>query len=229
MTSSEPARYPRSHTLSAAQKLIVLGSRVFAEEVADLVSDCPEYELTAFGENWERSRCERPLLGLPVIWIDDLAPLAASHAAVCAIGTTRRSRFIEQVEALGFRFATIRHPTARVSRTSTLGPGTIVSAGVMVAAQTAIGRHVIVNRGSLIGHHTTIGDCVTISPGANIAGRVNIGDGTYVGMGAIVLDSLTIGRGAVIGAGSLVTKDVPDHVLVMGVPARIARENVEGR
>lgn len=215
--------------MSAAQKLIVLGTRVFAEEVADLVSDCPEYELTAFGENWERARCERPLLGLPIIWIDDLAPLAASHAAVCAIGTTHRSRFIEQVEALGFRFATIRHPTARVSRTSRLGPGTIVSAGVMVAAHTTLGRHVIVNRGSLIGHHTTIGDCVTISPGANIAGRVTIGDGTYVGMGAIVLDSLTIGCGAVIGAGSLVTRDVPDHVQVVGVPARVSRENVDGR
>ncbi len=215
--------------MSAAQKLVVLGSRAFAEEVADLVSDCPEFELTTFGENWERGRCERLLLGLPVVWVDELAPLAASHAAVCAIGTTRRRGFIEQVEALGFRFATVRHPTARVSRTSTLGAGTIVSAGVMIAAHTTIGRHVILNRGSLIGHHTRIGDGVTISPGANIAGRVTVGDGTYVGMGAIVLDSLTVGRGAVIGAGSLVTRDVPDHVEVMGVPARITRERVDGR
>ncbi len=215
--------------MSAAQKLIILGTRVFAEEVADLVGDCPEYELTAFGENWERARCEQRVLGLPVIWVDELAPLAASHLAVCAIGTTHRSRFIDQVAALGFAFATVRHPTARVSRTSTVGPGSIVSAGVMVAAHTTLGRHVIVNRGSLIGHHTTIGDCVTISPGANIAGRVSIGDGTYVGMGAIVLDSLKIGRGAVIGAGSLVTKDVPDHVQVVGMPARVTREHVEGR
>ena len=215
--------------MSAAQKLVVLGSRAFAEEVADLVSDCPEFELTTFGENWERGRCERLLLGLPVVWVDELAPLAASHAAVCAIGTTRRRGFIEQVETLGFRFATVRHPTARVSRTSTLGAGTIVSAGVMIAAHTTIGRHVILNRGSLIGHHTRIGDGVTISPGANIAGRVTVGDGTYVGMGAIVLDSHTVGRGAVIGAGSLVTRDVPDHVEVMGVPARITRERVDGR
>lgn len=87
----------------------------------------------------------------------------------------------------------------------------------------------IVNLGSLIGHHTAIGDCVTISPGANIAGRITIGDGTYVGMGAIILDSLKIGSGSVIGAGSLITKDVPDHVQVMGVPARITQEGVAGR
>jgi sugar O-acyltransferase (sialic acid O-acetyltransferase NeuD family) len=164
-----------------------------------------------------------------VIWVDDLGPLAATHLAVCAIGTTQRVRFVEQVEAMGFRFATVRHPTARISRTSTLGPGSIVSAGVVVAAHTAIGRHVIVNRGGLIGHHTRIGDYVTLSPGANVAGRVTIGAGTYVGIGAIVLDYLTVGAGSVVGAGAVVTKDVPDHVQVMGVPARITKERVEGR
>ena len=126
--------------MSRPQPLVVLGSRIFAEEVTDLVDDCPEYEVAAFGENWERARCAEPLLGRPVIWIDDLAPLAATHLAVCAIGTTHRVGFIEQAEKLGFRFATIRHPTARVSRTSMLGPGTIVSAGVMVAAHTRIDR-----------------------------------------------------------------------------------------
>jgi acetyltransferase EpsM len=215
--------------VSSREKLIILGTHVFAEEVADLVADCAEHELVAFGENWDRSRCSSPLLGLPVIWVDELSPLAATHLAVCAIGTTHRSAFVRQVEAMAFRFATVRHPTARVSRTSTVGPGSILSAGVIVAAHTAIGEHVIVNRGSLIGHHTAIGDCVTISPGANIAGRITIGNGTFIGMGAIILDSLKIGSGSVIGAGSLVTKDVPDHVQVMGVPARITKQGIEGR
>ena len=215
--------------MSDTERLIILGTHVFAEEVADLVGDCGEYELVAFAENWDRTRCRAPLLGRPVVWIDELPELAATHLTVCAIGTTRRAAYVKQVEAMGFRFATIRHPTARVSSTSTIGPGSIVSAGVVVASHTTIGRHVIVNRGCLIGHHTTIADGVTISPGANIAGRITIGAGAYVGMGAVVLDSLTIGRGSVIGAGSLVTRNVPDHVQVMGAPARVTREGVEGR
>ncbi len=215
--------------MSAKEKLIILGTGVFAEEVADLVTECEDYELVAFGENWDRARCSSPLLGLPVIWVDELAPLAVTHFAVCAIGTTHRSVFVRQAEAVNFRFATVRHPTARVSRSSTVGAGSILSVGVIIASHTTIGRHVIVNRGSLIGHHTRIGDNVTISPGANIAGRVTVGDGTYIGIGAIVLDYVTIGAGSVIGAGAVVTKDVPDHVQVMGVPARITKEGVEGR
>ena len=63
-------------SVSRRAKLIVLGTWAFAEEVADLVSDCAEYELVAFAENWDRARCRQPLLGLPVMWVDDLHRLA---------------------------------------------------------------------------------------------------------------------------------------------------------
>lgn len=223
-----PSPSPTSPMPSRA-KLIILGTRLFAEEVADLVGDGTEYELVGFGENWERERCSAPFLGLPVYWVDDLRPLAATHLAVCAIGTTKRAPFIAQVEGFGFRFATVVHPTARISRTARVGAGSIVSVGVVVAAHTTIGRHVILNRGVLVGHHTVIGDCVTLSPAANIAGCVRIGGGTYVGMGAIVQDRVGVGANALVGAGAIVAKDVPDNVQVMGMPARVLRTDVEGR
>lgn len=205
------------------RKLIILGNRTFAEEVADLVSEGDDYELEAFAENWERERCVRPLLGHRVIWVDDLAPFAATHEAVCAIGSPRRSLFVDQAESLGFRFATVKHPSARVSRTAIAGAGTIVSVGVVVAAQAVIGRHVILNRGSLIGHHTRVGDYCTISPGANIAGSVDIGAGTYVGIGAVISDHLKVGAACVVTAGAVVVGDVPDGAHVGGVPARLIR------
>ena len=86
----------------------------------------------------------------------------------------------------------------------------------------------IVNRGALIGHHTTIEDYVTLGPGANVAGGCGIGQGTFVGMGAVILDGIRIGAHAVVGAGAVVTRDVPDHVQVMGVPARVIKEETGG-
>lgn len=211
------------------RQLLILGTRSFAAEVADLVSEIPGFQLAGFVENMEPERCQEPLEGQPVIWVDDVADLANSHYAVCALGTTHRSRFVEQAAKHGIPFATLVHPTVRVSSKSSLGEGTIVSVGTIIAALTKVGRHVIVNRGALIGHHTTIGDYCTIGPGANIAASCRIGHATYVGMGAVVLDHLTIGAHSVVGAGAVVTKDVPDHVQVVGVPARIVKENIQGK
>jgi sugar O-acyltransferase (sialic acid O-acetyltransferase NeuD family) len=212
-----------------ATRLVILGTHLFAEEVADLVEQLPDHELVAFCENWDRERCREPLLGRPVVWIDELGDLAGDHKAVCAIGTTRRRGFVEQAAATGIDFATLRHPTATVFPSAEVGPGSILGAGVVVAARATIGRHTILNRGVLVGHHTTVGDYVTISPGANVAGAGSVGDGVYVGMGAVVLDRISIGPQSVIAAGAVVTRDVPERVKVKGVPARVTQEGVEGR
>lgn len=206
--------------MSGARQLLICGTRSFAEEVADLVSETPGLDVAGFVENLDRARCDEPLLGLPVHWVDDAAALAEDHVAVCALATTRRRTYTAQLEALGFSFGTVVHPTARISPTAELDEGTIASAGVIVAARTRVGRHVVLNRGALIGHHTTIGDHVSVMPGANIAGNCRIGSGAFVGMGALVLDNLEIGADAVVAAGAVVTRDVEAAALVMGVPAK---------
>lgn len=214
---------------SNVQRLLILGTRALAEEVWDLISDMPGFEATAFVENQDPARCTGTLEGLPILWIDDVAAYAGTHKAVCALGTTHRSLFTDQAAALGLQFATVIHPTARISAHSSIGEGSIVSAGVIVATRTEIGRHVFMNRGALVGHHTQIGDYVSIMPGANIAGKCRIGEATYIGIGAIVIDGITIGAHSVVGAGSVVTQDVPANVQVVGVPAVIARENISGK
>jgi len=208
--------------------LVILGTSLFAPEVVDLANETGCYEVKAFIENLDIDKTRRPLLDRMVVWIDDAAPLATTHEAVCGLGTTRRKVFIEQAASLGFRFARVIHPDARVSAMSTVGEGSILGAGVIVGACAAIGRHVIVNRGTLIGHHTTVHDYVTLAPGANIAGAVTIGEGAYVAIGAVVVDRVTIGAHAFVSAGSVVMTDVPDHVQVMGNPARIVRTHVDG-
>lgn len=207
------------------ERVVILGAGLFAEEVADLLSQMGGYELLGFVEGLDRDRCDRPLLGLPVHWIDAMPSTLGSCKAVCAVGSPKRKTFIEQAMALGLEFCTVVHPRAQISPTTTLGEGCLVCPGVTIASHSRIERHTIVNRGSLIGHHARIGEYVTLSPGVNIAGKTAIGPSTVVGMGAIILDGISIGSHCLIGAGAVVTRDVPDNVRALGVPARVVGPN----
>lgn len=205
-----------------------MGTGSFALEVAQLAEETDQYQLVAFLDDRPGIKAGKTLLDLPVLSPGSALGITPPPQLACALGTTHRKSFIEKMAGMGFPFATIIHPQAVISQKSSIGEGSVIHPGVIVASYTDIGRHVIINRGSLIGHHSKIGNFCTISPGANIAASVTIGEGTYVGIGSIILDSLSIGNQVVIGAGAVVTRNFPDRVQVLGLPAKITKENIEG-
>ena len=82
----------------------------------------------------------------------------------------------------------------------------------------AIGRDVVIR--SFDGH--------TIEQeGYNISEPIVIEDHVWIGQGAQVLKGVRIGKGAIVAAGAVVTKDVPAHAVVGGVPAKVIKENVK--
>ena len=52
---------------------------------------------------------------------------------------------------------------------------------------------------------------------------IHIEENVWIGAGVIVLPGVTIGKNSVIGAGSVVTRDIPENVVAMGTPCRVAR------
>jgi carbonic anhydrase/acetyltransferase-like protein (isoleucine patch superfamily) len=75
------------------------------------------------------------------------------------------------------------------------------------------------------GQPLRVGQDVTVGHQAMLHG-CTVGDGSLIGIGATVLNGAVIGRGCLVGAGALVTegKVFPDHSLIIGSPAKVARE-----
>lgn len=124
------------------------------------------------------------------------------------------------------------HPRASVCGRVRLDAGVSVWAGAVLRGDT--------DR-ITIGEGTNIQDLVMVhaDPGvpATVGARVTVGhrailhgcrveDDVLIGMGAILLNGSHIGSGSIVGAGALVTEGmrVPPRSLVVGVPARVARE-----
>ena len=215
--------------MTKTQKILILGAGSFAVSIAELAEDIPGNEVVGYVVNLPPYVRGQKLGGKPIYWIDDLDDLDRSIKAVCALGSMKKISLIEQVTSLRFEFANIIHPSAYVSHSVKVGDGVIISSGVQIAANVTIGSHVILNRGALIGHNVSIHDYAVISPGVNIASNAKIGARSQVRMGSILVEHVHIGEGSYVGAGSLVTKDVPDHVKVVGMPAQIIERNYEER
>lgn len=108
----------------------------------------------------------------------------------------------------------------------TLGENFYANHGLVIldAAKVAFGKNVFV--GPNCGFHTAGHplDAGRRNKGLECAKSITVGNDVWFGAGVQVLPGVTIGDGAVVGAGAVVTKDVPPHTLVVGVPARVVKE-----
>lgn len=174
--------------------------------------------------------------GVAVLGDDSLLPslkaegIGAAFLGLGGTGDTRpRQRLYRTALDHGFVLVSAIHPSAVVGGGVRFGVGPTIMAGACVNSGTVCGDDVIVNTGAVVEHHCVIGAHVHVATGACLGGGVHVGDGSHVGLGAAVIQGVRIGSGVIVGAGAVVVRDVPDHVTVVGVPARVTREHSDDR
>ncbi len=87
-----------------------------------------------------------------------------------------------------------------------------------------IGNNVTITRGvAFVNHDGGAALFRNEVPGLNVFGKIKIGNNVFIGINSIILPGVIIGDNVVIGAGSIVNKDIPNNVVVAGVPARIIK------
>lgn len=142
---------------------------------------------------------------------------------------------------------TIHHPDLVNLYGCTVGAETKIGAFVEIQKGVVVGDRCKVSSHSFLCEGVTLEDEVFVGhgvmfindrhPRATADGRLQtdadwavipilIKRGASIGSGAVLMCGVTVGEGALVGAGAVVTRDVPAHAVVAGVPARL-RERSE--
>ena len=119
---------------------------------------------------------------------------------------------------------------ARIGRDCVLGQNVFVGAGVVMGDNVHVQNNVSLFTGVAVESEVFIGPSVVFTNVATPRSAVPrkrafqstiVRRGASIGANATILCGITIGQHALIGAGAVVTRDVPDHGLVYGNPARL--------
>jgi acetyltransferase-like isoleucine patch superfamily enzyme len=104
---------------------------------------------------------------------------------------------------------------------ASIGIGSILIGPVEVGENSSIAQYVFIT-GENRRHTGTAAGLLSAHEALDIK-PVVIGRGVWIGAGAKILPGVSVGDGAIIASGAVVTKDVPAHTIVGGVPARVIK------
>lgn len=196
------------------KKLTIIGASGHAKVVAEIALLNGYDYLEFLDDDANKQSC----FGFPVVGsLDDIK--SVKNDIFIAIGdNSLRAKLFSQVENCSMPI--LIHPKAIVSEKASIGVGAVVMAGAVVNPYAKIGVGCIINTCSSVDHDCCIGDFSHVSVGAHIAGSVIIGKQNFIGAGAIIINNKNICDGNIIGAGAIVVKNLVEHGVYYGVPAK---------
>jgi len=206
--------------------IIVIGGGGHARAVISVLKRTQIYNILGFTDLDIRvEQLGIPFLGEDII-LYELQQEYPDCLAVIGIGAVdrnsfvKRSKIIQKISDLNFKFPPIISQNAILNEEVKIGQGSVVMDGVVINCETKIGDYAIINTSCSIDHDSTIGDLSHIAPGVTLSGGVNIGKMVLVGAGSVVIENTKIADNSIIGAGSVVIRDCETSGIYIGNPAK---------
>ncbi|AOY78161.1 hypothetical protein [Clostridium formicaceticum] len=206
-------------------KIAIFGASGFAREVRDIAFVLGYKEIIFI----DKSKAGN-LGDFSIVTEKEVCALAeAGYQFTIGIGDTKIRKEIRDRYA-SLPYINLIHPTATFGYEQFIKlekkVGNIICAGARMTNNIEVGNFGIYYLNCTVAHDCIIEDFVTISSGANISGNVRLSMGVYIGANACILqgksitEKIIVGKNATVGAGAVVTKNVPDHTIVKGIPAK---------
>ena len=199
------------HAAVVADALLAAGTRVLGFTDADV------------------ARHGSVLCGLPVLGDDSVldAHSPATLRLANGIGGTRgeglRRVVQRRLEACGWQFVQVRHPTAVVSPFARVAASAQLFASCVVQAGAVIGEGCIVNTAAIVEHDVVLGEFVHVACNATLCGNVRVGANSHIGAAAVLRQGVQLGDASVVGAGAVVVHDFEGGATLVGAPARLMK------
>jgi sugar O-acyltransferase (sialic acid O-acetyltransferase NeuD family) len=202
--------------------MLIAGVRGFAKQVLDVIYQLDIQGNIVFYDDLDPTA--QPLYGFSLIRTEAEAQLLFQNQDpdfILGLGRPLvRQKVAEKLEGLGGRMINLISPLARIAVHARLETGVTVMTGAIVENDAWVEKGTLINVQATVCHDCRIGPFVEISPGAVITGGCEIGAFSFIGAGAVVRPGVKIGKNVSVGAGAAVVSDVPDGMVVVGVPAR---------
>ncbi|TGM53968.1 acetyltransferase [Leptospira biflexa] len=199
------------------EPLLLIGAGGHTKSCIEVIESEDRYQI--IGLVGSESEKGKEILGYKVIGSDeDLFSLkSVTLNVLITIGQIKshelRKRSYDFLKSMGFRFVTIISPSAKVSRMTQIGEGTVIFHNCILNSEVIVGKNCIINTGVILEHEVEIGEHTHISTGAILNGGVKVGSHSFVGSGTVVKENVVIGSNVVVGMSSKVLKSIPDHTV----------------
>jgi len=202
------------------QKIILIGAGGHCGAVIDVIESTDQYEIIGIiDKKTDESKLNYKVLGDDSTLLNYRSNDVEFLITIGKIGVNKRR--IELHEFLiknEFRMAKIISPFAYVSKSASIGAGTIIMHHAFVNSNVKIGNNCILNTKSLVEHDSIIGDHSHISTASVVNGGVEIGSDVFLGSHSTINLNVNICDEVSIASNSLVTKSIDQCGLYKGVP-----------
>jgi sugar O-acyltransferase (sialic acid O-acetyltransferase NeuD family) len=216
------------------KKVLIWGAGSFGEEILDCLDEIncikPTYECVGFLDDDEQ-KWKSKHRGIPVLGSLSISKDFSNIQLISALTNNKnfweREVLFSNIKKKPSQFETIIHPSAVISKTASIGEGTIILSNVTIGPNTKIGNYVVVLSNSVINHDVRVKSYSIITSGVNISGNTTIGSCCYLGSGSTIRENITIEDCCLIGMGGIILTNVSRNSVMVGNPAKKIRAVVE--
>ena len=142
------------------------------------------------------------------------------HVLICVADTKQKKELVAKLK-LKVIFFSYLAPNAILSKSVSLGEGTIICPNTCLMTNLVIGDFVFLMPGTQIGHDCIIGAYSSLMAHVDLGGHVNIGEGVFMGTKSTIIPSITVNDDIVIGTGSVVLRNLTKLGTYFGNPATL--------